>query len=118
MKKTKLDPYGIENVNFSIFNPKDDRADMFKKQRLERGFDESEIWDLRTTLARFALPRIKEYLRIVTFQGEKKEHLKDVKDIIVALELIANDEVMLPAVVKKVNKGLKKLMEIWLALWW
>ncbi|MFA5071105.1 MAG: hypothetical protein WC511_01905 [Candidatus Pacearchaeota archaeon] len=116
--KKRIDPYGIPNVNFSIFNPKDDRADRFKKERLERGFDESETWDLRTTLARFALPRVKEYLRIVTFQGENKEHIKDVKDIIVALELIANDEVMVEEKVKKVKKGLKKLGDNWLGLWW
>lgn len=39
----KVDPYGIKNVNFSLISKDDNRFEAYKKQRLERGFDDSEM---------------------------------------------------------------------------
>lgn len=52
------DAYGIQNVNFSLIKPNHPKWDKFTKQRLECGFDDSEIWNLDLTIAKFALPRI------------------------------------------------------------
>ena len=60
-----LDPYGIPNVNFSILDGYTDseqdiaRLTEFKKQRIERGFDDTECWNLDDTMAMFILPRLK-----------------------------------------------------------
>lgn len=55
------DPYGIKNVNFSLIDNTDDRWEDYKKQRLERGFDNSELWSLDSTIAEFVYPRLKAF---------------------------------------------------------
>lgn len=59
--KNKVDTYGIKNVNFSIIKEGDPRFEDFKKQRLERGFDSSELWSLDCTIASFIAPRLKAF---------------------------------------------------------
>lgn len=56
-----VDPYGIKNVNFSLIKEDDGRFEAYKKQRLERGFDDSELWSLDCTIAEFIAPRLKAY---------------------------------------------------------
>lgn len=55
------DPYGIPNVNFSLIDNQDSRWEEYTKQRKERGFDNSELWNLNVTIAKFILPRIEAY---------------------------------------------------------
>ena len=55
------DPWGIPNVCFSIAEPDDERWSKWKQQRMERGFDDTELWNLDVTMARFILPRLKVY---------------------------------------------------------
>ena len=61
------DPLGIPNVNFSILDSYTDsekdikRLAEFKKQRIERGFDDTECWELYNTIASFVLPRLKRF---------------------------------------------------------
>lgn len=61
------DPLGIPNVNFSILDWYTDsekdikRLAEFKKQRVERGFDDTECWNLDNTIAQFVLPRLKHF---------------------------------------------------------
>lgn len=59
--ENKIDPYKIKNVNFSLIDEDDDRFEDFKKQRLERGFDSSELWSLDCTIAEFIAPRLKVF---------------------------------------------------------
>ena len=61
---TQKDPYGIKNVCFSRIEQDDKRWDVYKKQRCERGFDNSELWSLDTTIAQFVLPRLKKFREI------------------------------------------------------
>lgn len=60
--KNGKDPYGIKNVNFSRIDIDDDRWEKYKKQRLENGFDDSELWCLDSTIAKFILPRLKRFI--------------------------------------------------------
>lgn len=55
------DPYGIPNVCFSKITEKDDRWEKYTQQRLERGFDNSELWNLEGTIAKFIAPRIRAF---------------------------------------------------------
>lgn len=56
------DPYGIPNVCFSLIDETDDRWNEYTKQRLERGFDDSETWSLDGTISKFIYPRLKVFL--------------------------------------------------------
>ncbi|MCH5167371.1 MAG: hypothetical protein J1F35_05700 [Erysipelotrichales bacterium] len=62
--KNDKDPYGIPNVNFSQIDSQDARWKEYTKQRISRGFDDSEIWNLDSTIAKFILPRLKEFKEI------------------------------------------------------
>ena len=66
-KLESKDPYGINNVNFSLISPDHPKWDKFTKQRLECGFDDSEVWNLDLTIAKFVLPRIERLKK--TFAG-------------------------------------------------
>lgn len=61
-----LDPIGITNVNFSVplSNPTEERLENFRKQRLERGFDDTETWNLDNTIAQFIVPRLKRFKEV------------------------------------------------------
>lgn len=60
-KITKRDPYGIPNINFTCIDEKDSMWEKMKEQRIERGFDDTELWNLDNTIIRFIYPRIKEF---------------------------------------------------------
>jgi len=63
-KKEKKDPkyLGIPNISFSLVGPDDDRDEEYSKQRMERGFDSSELWSLKDTITNFILPRLKVFV--------------------------------------------------------
>lgn len=52
------DTYGRKNINFSIIDKSSPRWNEFKQQRIERGFDESECWNLDATISEFIAPRL------------------------------------------------------------
>lgn len=92
----KVDPFGIKNVNFTIIDENDDRWEEFKRERLERGFDESELWNLDATIAKFIYPRLKAFADDIigvpaglTEQDWKEILMKMVK----AFELLTDDEI-------------------------
>lgn len=60
---TNMDPkyLNIPNIQFSLTNPEDQREPDFSKQRIERGFDDSETWSLDTTISSFIIPRLKRF---------------------------------------------------------
>lgn len=58
------DPYGVPNTNFSLIDDQDARWEEYSKQRKDRGFDDSEIWNLDITIAKFILPRLERYQEI------------------------------------------------------
>ena len=62
MVVTPRDPYGIPNVCFSLIDETDGRWGEYTKQRLERGFDDSETWSLDGTISKFIYPRLKVFL--------------------------------------------------------
>lgn len=56
-----IDPRGIKNVNFSLGEETDKREPEWKAQRLTRGFDDTEMWNLDCTIAKFIAPRLKVF---------------------------------------------------------
>jgi hypothetical protein len=82
-----------------------------KKQIKERGFDESETWNLDETIARFILPRLK-YFRDTTMghPGDYKTYelwQKDIDIMIRAFEIVVENDFDL-----KVNKEYEEGIEL------
>ena len=57
------DLLGRKNVNFSYIleDPNDERNEKYKQQRMERGFDDTECWNLDLTFVNFMIPRLKVF---------------------------------------------------------
>lgn len=91
------DPYGIPNVCFSLIDEDDNRWEEYTKQRLERGFDDSELWNLDGTIAKFIYPRLKkfvEYSNGMRPEGLTEEEWKNILDKMVkGFELISSDRI-------------------------
>lgn len=94
------DVLGKKNVNFSsdcAANVEDDRCEGWKKQRLERGFDDTELWNLDHTIIQFILPRLKAFKEEVhgfpgTFETmEEWYHALD--EMIWAMEWYASEDI-------------------------
>jgi hypothetical protein len=51
----------IPNICFSLTDKDDKREIEYKKQRIERGFDDSETWSLTDTICGFLIPRLKRF---------------------------------------------------------
>lgn len=60
----KVDPINIPNVNFSIGIENEEKAEIYKKQRLERGFDDTETWNLDSTISSFIVPRLRRFKEV------------------------------------------------------
>ena len=113
---------GVPNVCFSLTKEDDAREEQFSKQRIERGFDDSETWSFRDTAANFMIPRLKRYQEIANdFLARDEELVKDVDDVIEALELIVRDDgicIWNDEEKVKVEEGLMKFPEVFMSLWW
>jgi hypothetical protein len=124
-KNNKMDPkyINVPNICFSLTSDVDEE-EVFIQQRLERGFDDSETWSLRDTIANFILPRIKRFKEVTIGMpvGMTKEKWYDILDkMIISFELIVrnNGEMLLDdEEMKKMNKGLDLFKEYFLSLWW
>lgn len=113
---------GIPNICFSLTDKNDEREVEYKKQRIERGFDDSETWSLRDTIALFVIPRLKRYQEITKNVLEKdKEMADDIDSFINAMELVSRDNGSCFHTLEEEQKlfeGLKKFPEIFMSLWW
>ena len=103
MKETKPDilELNIPNVCFSIVKELDDddkRLDEYKSQRLERGFDNTELWNLDLTLARFLIPRLKVFKEMTISYPAECESMDDwyeiIDKIIYSMEMIVKNDIL------------------------
>ena len=118
----KIDVYKIPNVNFSMISEDDDRWELFKQQRLERGFDDSELWNLDSTIAKFILPRLKAFSENlishpIGITMEKWE--KILNSMIYSFDIIVEDKILNLSddEYKKFKKGLKLFVKYYFNLW-
>lgn len=123
---TPRDPYGIKNVNFTCINENDVRWDAMKKERLERGFDASECWNLDNTIARFIIPRLEVFIEDsmgypANMTPEQWNGI--LNQILETFKLIVKDDCGLgrEKIIerdKKISKGLKLFAKHFNGLWW
>ena len=121
-----MDPKYIDvpNICFSLTSIDDDREEVFIQQRSERGFDDSETWSLRDTIANFILPRIKRFDEIKrgTPIGMTEEEWSVILNkMILSFELIARNNgamILSDEEMEKMEEGLDLFKEHFLSLWW
>ena len=116
----------------SEVSAEDERQDIWKKQREERGFDDTELWGLDCTIARFILPRLKEFKNQTgggfppnlavegDEDGDKGLELweNSIQTMIDAFELIAKDHVVTDDKEKEIiETGLDNFRKYYFSLW-
>lgn len=95
------------------------RQRLWSKQRRERGFDDSELWDLDHTFARLMLPRVKAFLvQHEEMTVEDKRWKRDMAVIVKAMELLSDGEVWCAGEeAEQIAKGMrvfaKRIREMW-----
>lgn len=125
-KMNKKDPLGIRNVNFSCFDKHGSKREylrLWKKQRLERGFDDTECWNLDCTFGWFIVPRLKVLRRNHHGYPDElhndKNWCKVLDEMIWAFETVANHFEKKPTEddYKRIHKGLKLFAKYYCHLW-
>ena len=113
---------GVPNICFSLTEKDDDREKEFSKQRFEFGFDDSETWSLRDTIANFIIPRLERYEEISKdFLIRDEELISDINKFLIAMKLTARDEgslILSEEEEKQLDEGLDAFPKIFLSLWW
>jgi len=115
------DPYGIPNVCFSLIDETDDRWDKYTKQRLERGFDSSELWNLDGTIAKFIYPRLKAFAECsdgIHPDGLSQEEWREILNkMVVGFELMSSDQIKTEEEENIEDEALKLFSEYFTCLW-
>ena len=124
---SNIDPkyLGIPNICFSLTEKGDSREEKFSKQRMERGFDDSETWSLRDTIGNFILPRLKRFKEVDVGFPENLEEPSEWEDIlnkmIVSFELLTRDNgtfILTEEEQEKYKEGFELFCEYFMSLWW
>jgi len=121
-----MDPkyLNIPNICFSLTDINDKREPEFIKQRLTRGFDDSETWSLRDTISNFILPRLIRFKEIASthpFDITEQEWLNTLEKMIKSFELISRDNGALILTEEEtliMEEGLDLFRKDFLTLWW
>lgn len=114
------DPYGIKNVCFSLVDENDDRWEEFTDERLERGFDESELWNLDYTIACFVYPRLKAFRDGFDAHPEemREDEWKGILDkILKGFEILISDGTKTEEDYKTEDEALRLFAEYYRNLW-
>ena len=104
----------MKNLNF------DSRHIKWLWQRLTRGFDNRELWNLDDTIVNFILPRLKEFKKINSeYPGclTEQEWNEILDKIINSFQLLKKNEWINEKEDEKINEGLllfiKHLRDLW-----
>lgn len=112
----------IPNICFSLTEKDDEREEEFKKQRMERGFDDSETWGLDYTVASFIIPRLERYQELANERlARDKQLIREVDMLLEAMKLIVKDEGSHLWNEKEkdiVTQGLALFPKVFTTLWW
>lgn len=102
----------------------EERKAKYKKQRKERGFDDTELWNLDETMAAFMLPRLKRFKKIThSYPPDLTPEQWDKKldKMIEAFELICDSKWETIQELRKeekiIKKGLKVFFKYYRDLW-
>ena len=112
-----LSPYSLAHE----LPKNDERISVFKQQFKERGFDDTELWNLFHTIASFILPRLQAFKESSGGYPGNLTHEKWIKiltKMIKAFELIIRDDVVYnDSDSKAIDVGLDLFRDYFLSLW-
>ena len=128
-----IKPEALKNINFSVADEvyiKDlSTREIYKQQRFEQGFDDTETWHMDRTIALFIIPRLKKFIEINNGipVGETVESYNEkLKFIISAFENYyatnryyeSVDDAERKQLTDDVKKAVEYLSKLWFELWW
>lgn len=117
-----MKPKNYYGLAFDKDMKKDKRQKKWKKQRKARGFDDTELWNLENTIAKFILPRLQRFKSVSsTYPGGMTPEEWDAKldKMITAFSLIYDDNYSIDADREaEIEEGLKLFGKYFRALWW
>lgn len=89
-----MDIREYKDICFSLDDDQMNKSELYKKQREERGWDDTELFALDVTFGQFMLPRMKELLKKKKENvGMREDEIQAFEDIIYALEILSEDKV-------------------------
>ena len=107
----------LETIKKEPYNQVQNRVEKHTTQYIERGFDDSDTWDLSKHIATWLLPRLQRYKELATGVIVIDFPLDD---MIKAFDLYANKDYSdwTKEEAKAVEVGLKAFAEHYTRLWW
>lgn len=123
----------LNNINFSVADEVYEKdlatREMYKQQRFEQGFDDTETWHMDRTIALFIIPRLKKFIELNNGipSGETVESYDEkLKFIISAFEnyYASNkyyesvDDAERKQLTDDVKQAVEYLSKLWFELWW
>ena len=123
----------LNNINFSVADEVYEKdlatREMYKQQRFEQGFDDTETWHMDRTIALFIIPRLKKFIELNNGipTGETIESYNEKLNFIIsAFENYyatnkyyeSVDDVERKQLTDDVKQAVEYLSKLWFELWW
>ena len=123
----------INNINFSVADEVYEKdlatREMYKQQRFEQGFDDTETWHMDRTIALFIIPRLKKFIELNNGipTGETVESYNEKLNFIIsAFENYyatnkyyeSVDDAERKQLTDDVKQAVEYLSKLWFELWW
>ena len=123
----------LNNINFSVADEVYEKdlatREMYKQQRFEQGFDDTETWHMDRTIALFIIPRLKKFIELNNGipTGETVESYDEkLKFIISSFENYyatnkyyeSVDDAERKQLTDDVKQAVEYLSKLWFELWW
>ena len=123
----------LNNINFSVADEVYEKdlatREMYKQQRFEQGFDDTETWHMDRTIALFIIPRLKKFIELNNGipTGETIESYNEKLNFIIsAFENYyatnkyyeSVDDVERKQLTDDVKQAVEYLSKLWFEMWW
>ena len=123
----------LNNINFSVADEVYEKdlatREMYKQQRFEQGFDDTETWHMDRTIALFIIPRLKKFIELNNGipTGETVESYNEKLNFIIsAFENYyatnkyyeSVDDVERKQLTDDVKQAVEYLSKLWFEMWW
>jgi CRISPR/Cas system CSM-associated protein Csm2 small subunit len=93
-----------------------ERVEEYKKQRIKRGFDDTECWNLDTTILQFVLPRLKRFRECTIGYPSEFESLENWTECLD--KMIDNIDKIIKSEEDADYEGFELFKKYFFNLWW
>ena len=123
----------LNNINFSVADEVYEKdlatREMYKQQRFEQGFDDTETWHMDRTIALFIIPRLKKFIELNNGipTGETVESYNEKLNFIISAfeNYYVSDKYFNSVDIEERKKltddvrlAVEYLSKLWFELWW